>query len=116
DAAGMSGNFLHHRGGATRGTATVPRAGQEPAESPGAYVIDWRAVQGADHACCCPARPVVIAIMPPGAGRPHQTELLLCGHHYRVSRKALGTAGATVLDIRGAPITGSGRAPARMGA
>jgi len=112
----MSGKFLHHRPGATRGPATAPRAGQEPAESPGAYVIDWRAVQQADHACCCPARPVVIAIMPPRPGRPHQTDLLLCGHHCRVSRKALATAGATVLDIKGAPIAESGRAPARIGA
>ena len=31
-------------------------------------------------------------------GRPHATELLLCGHHYRRSRRALAAAGATVLD------------------
>jgi hypothetical protein len=31
-------------------------------------------------------------------GRPHATELLLCGHHYHRSRRALAAAGATVLD------------------
>jgi hypothetical protein len=72
-------------------------------------MIDWRAVQRADHACCCSARSLVIAIMPPRPDRPHQTELLLCGHHYRVSRQALCAAGALVLDIKGAPITESSR-------
>jgi hypothetical protein len=45
--------------------------------------------------------------MPPSPGRPHQTELLLCGHHYRVSRQALAAAGATVVDIAGSPVAGS---------
>lgn len=38
-------------------------------------------------------------IMPPTAARPHRTELLLCGHHYRVSRQALAAAGATVREL-----------------
>jgi hypothetical protein len=45
-------------------------------------------------ACCCPARAMVQAVMPPTAARPHETELLLCGHHYRASRTALAAAGA----------------------
>jgi hypothetical protein len=102
----MGVKFLHPR------TAAAAASGQD---EPGTYVIDWRAVQQADHACCCPARPVVIAIMPPGGRRPHQTELLLCGHHYRASRQALRAAGATVLDIKGAPISGGTRAPVRTG-
>ena len=52
-------------------------------------------------ACCCPARPVVRVIMPPTATRPHRTELLLCGHHYRVSRQALAAANATVTELPG---------------
>jgi hypothetical protein len=28
-------------------------------------------------------------IMPPTAPRPAETDLLLCGHHYRVSRHTL---------------------------
>ena len=32
--------------------------------------------------------------MPPTAARPHETEVLLCGHHYRASRTALAVAGA----------------------
>jgi hypothetical protein len=39
--------------------------------------------------------------MPPTAGRPHETELLLCGHHYRISRVALAAAHATVSELPG---------------
>ncbi len=56
-------------------------------------------------ACCCPAKPVVRVIMPPTATRPHRTELLLCGHHYRFSRQALAAASATVTELPG--ISGS---------
>jgi len=44
---------------------------------------------------------VVRVIMPPAAGRPHSVDLLLCGHHYRVSRKALAKASAFVLYLPG---------------
>jgi hypothetical protein len=47
-------------------------------------------------ACCCPARAMVQAVMPPTAARPRETELLLCGHHYRASRTALAATGAVV--------------------
>ena len=57
----------------------------------------------ADPACCCPARPVVRVVMPATAARPHRTELLLCGHHYRVSRQALAAARAVVTEIPGMP-------------
>jgi hypothetical protein len=39
--------------------------------------------------------------MPATAARPHPTDLLLCGHHYRVSRHALAEAGATVTVLPG---------------
>lgn len=55
----------------------------------------------AGPACCCPARPVVRVIMPPTAARPHEVDLLLCGHHYRVSHKALVAAHATVSELPG---------------
>jgi hypothetical protein len=45
-------------------------------------------------ACCCPARAMVQVVMPPTAARPRETELLLCGHHYRASRTALAAARA----------------------
>jgi len=47
-------------------------------------------------ACCCPAIPVVRVVMPPTLARPHPTDLLLCGHHYRVSRQRLAALNATV--------------------
>jgi hypothetical protein len=53
------------------------------------------------EACCCVARAVVRVVMPPTAARPHETELLLCGHHYRVSRAALAAAHAAVSELPG---------------
>jgi len=53
------------------------------------------------RACCCPARPAVRAVMPAVAARPNPTELLLCGHHYRVSHRVLAEAGATVTALPG---------------
>lgn len=52
-----------------------------------------------DYACCCPAKPAVRVVMPPSPSRPHSTELLLCGHHYRVSRAALAAAQAVVCGL-----------------
>lgn len=57
-----------------------------------------------DRACCCPARPVVTAIIPPGRGHPRPVSLLLCGHHYKASSAALHAIGADVYDRAGALI------------
>ena len=54
-----------------------------------------------DRACCCPAQPVVRAVIPPTLSRPHSVDLLLCGHHYRVSRKALMAARARIEYLPG---------------
>jgi hypothetical protein len=51
---------------------------------------------------------VIIAVMPPTEDRPYPTELLLCGHHYRASKRALAAAGAKVMDLEGAPIADRG--------
>jgi hypothetical protein len=53
----------------------------------------------ADRACCCPARAMVQVVMPPTQARRHRTDLLLCGHHYRISRQALAAAGAAVREL-----------------
>jgi hypothetical protein len=42
---------------------------------------------------------MVRVVMPPVPGRPHETELLFCGHHYRVSRQALAAAQARVDEL-----------------
>jgi hypothetical protein len=47
-------------------------------------------------ACCCPARAMVQVVMPSTPARAHETDLLLCGHHYRASRTALAAAEAVV--------------------
>ena len=54
------------------------------------------ALAAAGRACCCPARPLVVAVISPAAGRPHPTDLLLCGYHCRACRDAVQAAGAAV--------------------
>jgi hypothetical protein len=39
--------------------------------------------------------------MPPTPQRRHSVDLLLCGHHYRVSRQALTAAQARVENLPG---------------
>jgi len=46
---------------------------------------------------------MVLVIMPPTAARPHETELLLCGHHYRIARQALPAAHAAVYELPWTP-------------
>ncbi|MGH3191234.1 MAG: DUF7455 domain-containing protein [Streptosporangiaceae bacterium] len=58
-------------------------------------------VDSADRACCCPAKAAVRVIMPASPGRPRETDLLLCGHHYRASRQALAAANAAVHPVPG---------------
>ena len=97
-------------------SATAARRPARPgAVRPRTHLIDWRVIRKAERACCCPAKPVVVAVMPPSAGRPNQTDLLLCGHHYRVSRQALRRAGAVILDINGVPLGPEERPAARAG-
>lgn len=85
-------------GSETAGTTTEPvTAVRTP--------IDWRALRFADRACCCRARPAVVAVFPPGPSRSHPIDLLLCGHHYRASQRALTMAGAAVFTVAGASLT-----------
>ena len=55
----------------------------------------------ADLACCCPAKATVRVTMPPTQARRYETDLLLCGHHYRASRTALAVARAVVRALPG---------------
>ncbi|HEU5389985.1 MAG TPA: hypothetical protein VFV73_29205 [Streptosporangiaceae bacterium] len=57
----------------------------------------------AGRGCCCAARAAVQVTMPATATRPHETDLLLCGHHYRISRRALEAASAAVRELPGTP-------------
>lgn len=68
--------------------------------------LDWRAARLAERSCCCLAKPRVIAVIPPAAGRPRPADLLLCWHHYRASRQALAAAGTLLVGIDGTPIAG----------
>jgi hypothetical protein len=49
-----------------------------------------------DRACCCPSRPMMRVLMPPAPDRPYRADLLLCGHHFRISQWKLAAAGAVV--------------------
>lgn len=69
------------------------------------HLIDWSVTRLADRACCCPAPPIVVAVMPPSTGRPFPTDLLFCGHHYRASRRSLAAVGAVILDMNGRPFS-----------
>jgi len=93
----------------TRHSASFPQADIEQpgaranltinAPGPASQRIDWDELRRAGRSCCCPARPAVIAIMPPAQGRDHRTELLLCMHHFRRARATLRRDGAVVVDF-----------------
>jgi hypothetical protein len=88
----MNAGF-RHQSTSQDGTAVQPASG---GFAPGSPTIL------ADRSCC-PARQVVRAIMPPTQTRPRKTDLLPCGHHYRVSRGSLAAAHAAVREIPGTP-------------
>jgi hypothetical protein len=68
---------------------------QSALESASSGPVDWASVfVGAERACCCSARPAVVAVFPARAGRSEPVDLLLCGHHYRQCRAGLEAAGA----------------------
>jgi hypothetical protein len=88
----MDARFLH------------PSAWKDPDEPAPAVTGRDEAMPGhGDRSCCCVARAVVRVVLPPTSSRPHETELLLCGHHYRSSRRALAAARARVTELPGVP-------------
>lgn len=94
----MSLRFPRH-GAGRRQPAPVPGSPPSPGEA-----AERRDAADAtpDRACCCPARPAVKVVLPPGAGRAAPVDLWLCGHHWRRSREALASAGADVADVSAA--------------
>jgi hypothetical protein len=76
---------------------SLPGFGRPPQDDMLPGSSSWRE----DRACCCPAPPVVRVIMPPTPQRQHSVDLLLCGHHYRVSSRALAAAQARIEDLPG---------------
>lgn len=98
----MKARFPHH-------SAEVP---ERPADN---HAGEGKPIALTARACCCPAPPVVTVLMPPTATRPHPVDLLLCRHHYRVSRAALTTAGAVAYDEIGALINPDAKEPELAG-
>jgi hypothetical protein len=87
----------------SRARRSAPAAADEQA-APETEAVFTPAARHAGRACCCAAQPAVIAVLPPSAGRPGATDLLLCGHHYRASRPALAALAVAILDIGGHPL------------
>jgi len=54
-----------------------------------------------DKACCCPSRPMVRVLMPATQSRRCRVDLLLCGHHFRLSQWTLAAAGAVAQVLPG---------------
>lgn len=100
----MTADSLYSSLAGRTSTPPPPAAESIPGDGvvPGRYL---RALRRADRACCCTARPTVIAVIPATANRPDGTELLFCMHHYRASRVALADAGATGIDATGRSLT-----------
>jgi hypothetical protein len=90
EADGMNARFLH----------PPIRKDAQPAFRPLDDAIPAREAP-AGLACCCPAKAAVGVVMPPTEARLHETDLLLCGHHFRASRAALAAARAVVRALPG---------------
>jgi hypothetical protein len=103
DYVSMSQHPSYH-GRARRKAPAAPA--EQPAQEPEPVAVFTPAARHSYRACCCAALPAVIAVLPPSAGRPAPTDLLLCGHHYRASLTALTARKATMLDIGGHPLAG----------
>jgi hypothetical protein len=54
-----------------------------------------------EKACCCPSRPMVRVLMPATESRAYRVDLLLCGHHFRLSQWTLAAAGAVARVMPG---------------
>jgi len=50
----------------------------------------------AERACCCPAKPTTVAVLPARHGQSEPTDLLLCNHHYRNAKTGLAAVGAAI--------------------
>ena len=78
---------------------------RQASQAPGAGALFGDAASAGppllEQACCCVARAGRHDHPDHGPGRPQETELLLCGHHYRVSRDALAATHARVEELPG---------------
>jgi hypothetical protein len=52
-----------------------------------------------NRADCCSARATYLVVLPATATRAKPAELLLCGHHLRISRATLDAQHAFVQDL-----------------
>ncbi|HTP16412.1 MAG TPA: hypothetical protein VMK13_11310 [Streptosporangiaceae bacterium] len=86
----------------------LPQAGQAPrrpgAEERAADAAQWIArLKAAQRACCCPAKPFMVALLPPRPGGTELVDIFLCGHHGRICRESLAAAGARLHQLPDVP-------------
>lgn len=84
--------------------STAPQVAPQSERPPGqlgvADAAEWfTRLQVAERACCCPARPVMVALLPPPQDGTELVEVFLCGHHGRRSQASLAAAGALVYQL-----------------
>jgi hypothetical protein len=96
----MTTDFLHPSYGGLLGEIELKPV-PDLSDSQYMHGVSLRTLRMADRACCCSAKPAVLALMPAARHRTHETDLLFCAHHYRAVRNALAAAGATVVDEAG---------------
>jgi hypothetical protein len=94
---------LIHRGSSTQIGDRRPASATNTSHATTEPGSDVQAALWSGRACCCPAKPAVLVIMPPTTGRPQPTELLLCWHHYRASQHSLAVARAMASLADGTP-------------
>ena len=94
----MATNFLSSE---TRNQTIAPPLAEMPVTFSVSRRSDLEMLVHADRACCCSAKPAVVAIMPRSCARPAPIGLLFCMHHFREARDGLAAAGAVVLDRDG---------------
>jgi hypothetical protein len=71
------------------------------AGSASAWPLLRPAVLPSQLACCCPAQPLDQVIFPTTTSHDQPVEVLLCGHHYRLSRATLLRVGSPIYDVTG---------------
>ncbi len=69
-----------------------PPAGRQPRRT---------AIEPYERSCCCSAPPIVRAVFVASSPAVHSVDLLLCGHHYRVSAATLSSMAAMIFDRQG---------------
>jgi hypothetical protein len=85
---------------ATARRPAPPTEGPQPGRLSAEDAAEWiTRLKLAERACCCPARPVMVAVLPPATDGTELVEMFFCGHHGRACQAGLAAAGALVHQL-----------------